>query len=103
MNGTEPAPGTPVVRTLGMLASPEGAIARRLRDGARMLLLLIGGVETVGRFLARDGAARVPGYYTIGPRERTTMAVAYFGLLGVTFAGVPVFHAPLRAVRGGAV
>lgn len=106
MDRTEPAPGTPIVRTSGMVglrASPEGAIAGRLYDDARMLPLLIGVVETVGRFLARDGAARVPGYYTIGPQERMAMAVAYFGLLGVTFAGVAPFHAQLRAVRGGAV
>ena len=102
MDGTEPAPGTPVVRTLGMRVSPEGAIARCLCHAARMPLLL-GGVETVGRFLARDGAARVPGYYSIGPRERMATAVAYFGLLGVTFAGMAVFHAQLRAVCGGAV
>jgi len=30
------------------------------------------------------------------------MAVAYFGLLGVTFAGRALFHAQLRAVRGDA-
>ena len=106
MNGTEPIPGTPVVRTLGMvgiLASLEEARDGRLCDAARMLILLIGGVETAGRFLARAGAARVPGYYSIGLRERMAMAAAYFGLLGMTFAGMGLFHAQLRAVSGGAL
>ena len=103
MDRTDPAPGTPVVRTSGMVglqASPEGATAGHRCDAARTLLLLLGGVKTVDRFLGRDGAARVPGSYAIGPRERMAMAVAYFGRLGVTFAGVALSHARLRAVRG---
>ena len=31
------------------------------------------------------------------------MAAAYFGLLGMTFAGMGLFHAQLRAVSGGAL
>lgn len=66
-----------------------------------LLILIIGGLETISRFRGTDRLRNVPGYYEVAPRERLTLAVLFFGLLAVAFGGMEIFHAQLVAIQGG--
>jgi len=72
-------------------------------SGILALILVFGGFETASRFLRRDRAAATPGYYAIALQERVSMAVLYFGLLGITFFGMEMFHTQLLAISSGSV
>jgi Zn-dependent protease len=48
-----------------------------------LLVILIGGFETIARFRGRYGPTSRPGYYDISPLQRLSMGVLYFGLIAV--------------------
>ncbi len=48
-----------------------------------VLVILIGGAETVARFRGRHAPTMRPGYYDITARERLTMGALYFGLIAI--------------------
>jgi Zn-dependent protease len=68
-----------------------------------LLVLLLGGMETINRFFRRDRMRSIPGYYQIATRERIVLAIAFFSLLAVAFGGMEVLHNQLLAISDGSV
>jgi Zn-dependent protease len=68
-----------------------------------LLIVLVGGLETIRRFRGTDRLRQVPGYYQIAPRERLMLALAFFVLLVVSFGGMEVLHAQLQMIQSGQV
>jgi Zn-dependent protease len=70
-------------------------------NGVLLLILVLGGLETLSRFFRRDRMRAIPGYYVIAPRERAMLAVAFFGLLVVGLGGMELLHNQLLAIQNG--
>jgi Zn-dependent protease len=59
-----------------------------------LLVILIGGFETIARFRGRYAPTSRPGYYDISPMQRLSMGALYFGLIAVIAVALianPVF------------
>jgi Zn-dependent protease len=59
-----------------------------------LLVILIGGLETIARFRGRYAPTSRPGYYDISPLQRLSMGALYFGLIAVIAVALianPVF------------
>src|ERR687887_2121860 len=59
-----------------------------------LLVILIGGPETIARFLGPHSPTSRPGYYDISPLQRLSMGALYFGLIAVIAVALienPVF------------
>ena len=59
-----------------------------------LLVILIGGLETIARFRGRYAPTSRPGYYDISPLQRLSMGTLYFGLIAVIAVALianPVF------------
>jgi Zn-dependent protease len=103
-----PLDGGRIVAAISRWAWPVGlailALFFVLQPSAILLLILvIGGLETINRFRGADRLHAVPGYYDVAPRERAMLAVLFFGLLAVAFGGMEIFHAQLLAIHGGSI
>jgi len=72
-------------------------------NGILLLILLLGGFETLNRFLRHDRLQGVPGYYDIALSERIVLAMVFFGLLAVAFGGLELLHNQLLAIQSGDV
>ena len=59
-----------------------------------LLVVLIGGLETIARFRGRYAPTSRPGYNDISPLQRLSMGAVYFGLIAVIAVALftnPVF------------
>lgn len=103
-----PLDGGRVVAAISRWAWPVGlallaALLFTHPSGILLLILILGGFETFNRFMRNDRYVGIPGYYTVAAHERLALALVFFGLLGVAFGGLELFHNQLLAIQSGTV